>query len=72
MTSEADGVRLFSSPSPYTFVVYERGVATVYRNVRTVLLPCNLVFIKVFKCASSTTGETLCQALSCSLIIVPA
>jgi hypothetical protein len=57
MTSEADGVRLFSSPSPYTYVVYKRGVATVYRHVKTAMLPCNLVYIKVFKCASSTSGE---------------
>ena len=72
MTSEADGVRLFSSPSPYSFVVYERGVPTVYRHVRTALLPCNLVYIKVFKCASSTTGECVPRltppcALSCPL-----
>ena len=49
-----------STPSPHPmkpFVVYERGVATVYRQVNTTLLPCNLVYIKVIKCASSTTGE---------------
>ena len=38
------------------FIVYERGVPTVYRQVERSLLPCNLVFIKVTKCASSTTG----------------
>ena len=49
-----------STPSRHPmkpFVVYERGVATVYRQVDTSPLPCNLVYIKVIKCASSTTGE---------------
>ena len=43
-----------SSPSMTPFIVYERGVATAYRQVSRA---CNLVYIKVIKCASSTTGE---------------
>ena len=62
-----------STPSRHPMkplVVYERGVATVYRQVNTTLLPCNLVYIKVIKCASSTTGACAGTGL-CSTCPVP-
>ena len=63
-----------STPSRHPmkpFVVYERGVATVYRQVDTSPLPCNLVYIKVIKCASSTTGECAAGRGLCSTCPVP-
>ena len=63
-----------STPSRHPmkpFVVYERGVATVYRQVDTTVLPCNLVYIKVIKCASSTTGECAAGTGLCSTCPVP-
>ena len=46
-------------PSHLPFNIYHGGAAKVFHLKSRPLLPCDLVYIKVFKCASSTTGGVI-------------